>query len=125
MLMRDHVEIAVGNKFSFPFRFADLSVFDDLDRRALNKALHSLRCKLEPRDNVVHTEQYDCTDDSSHKRIVRANDRILNRIRQREDNYKIERIKLRQFAFAEEPQHYDKGNIDQYRPGKLFEPRNR
>jgi len=52
-----------------------------------------------------------------------ADNRVLHRVRQREQHDQVERVQLRQFAFAGQPQADDQKDIDQNRPDDFFQNR--
>ena len=74
-------------------------------------------------DEVVHHQQRDGTDQPSGDRVVVADDRVLHRVRQREQHDEVERVELRQLAFAEDAQQHDEEDIDDDRPQDLLQQR--
>ena len=75
-------------------------------------------------DDRVDEEQRRRADDAADQRIVIADDRVLHRVRQQEQHDEIERVELRQLAFAGESESDEKEPVDDERPEELLENRN-
>jgi len=77
----------------------------------------------EANDDGVHDEEHRRADDSADERIVVADDGVLHRVRQQEQDDEVERIDLRQLALAGEPQSDEEKPVDDDRPQDLLENR--
>ena len=64
-------------------------------------------------------------DDPAGDGIFLAYDRVLHRVRQRQENHQVERIQLRQFALAEKPQQDYQDQVDDDRAQQLLNQRKR
>ena len=58
------------------------------------------------------SEQRRRADDPANERIVIADDRVLHRVRQQQQHDEIERIELRQLAFAGEAKSDQEKGVD-------------
>jgi len=68
----------------------------------------------------VDDEQHRRADHAADERIVIADDRVLHGVRQQEQHDEIERVELRQFALARQPQPDEEKRIDDQRSNDLL-----
>ena len=76
-------------------------------------------------DGVVDRQQRRGADQPAGDRVVLADDRVLHRVRNRQQHDEIERIELRQLALPGEPQHHDEKRVDDDGPKHFFRDRQR
>ena len=77
----------------------------------------------EPDDEVIDGQQRRGADDAAGDAVVFADDRVLHGVGQREQHDQVERVELRQFAFAREAQADDEENVNHDRPQHLLRDR--
>ena len=69
-------------------------------------------------------QQRAAADDPADERVVVADDRVLHRVREQEQHDEVERIELRQLAFAGESKSAEEKRVDGDRPEELLGDRN-
>src|SRR5947209_17476922 len=71
--------------------------------------------KEKSHDDVVHGEQQRGAEDSTRDRVVVADDRVLQRVREHEEHDEVERIELPELALPGDAQSYQKKDVDDER----------
>jgi hypothetical protein len=77
----------------------------------------------EPDHGVVHRQESERANQAAGERVVVADDRVLHGIRKREQHHQVERVQLRQFALAEDPQDDHQKKIHRHRTQGLLRHR--
>src|SRR5208282_4261021 len=98
----------------------DLSIPNKNGCAALQHTREPRRAKKHTHYKPVDCQQAECADDPSRDGIVISNDRVLHRIRERQQNDEIEWIQLCQFAFAKEAQQQNQYEVDNDRTKQLL-----
>ncbi len=112
LTVRDRLQLRLGQKLARQPVATDLSILDERGRRAFDQLIQPPVLEHETHDGVVDTEQRDRADQSTRDAGVVADDRVLHRVREREQDDKIEGIELRQLALAEHTQQHDERDVD-------------
>jgi hypothetical protein len=104
--------------------FDDAAVVDEQDRVALDDAVDLFVVVKEPYDHEVEGHEHDGADQSAGDGVVVADDGVLNRVRDRQQDDEIVRVQLRQFALAKKTDEYQQCRIDDQGPEDLLQQRN-
>ena len=76
-------------------------------------------------DEPVDGQQAECADDAASHGVVVADDGVLHRVREREQNHQVERVKLRQFALAKDAQQHHQRQVHDGGTRQLLQDRKR
>src|SRR5262249_15514952 len=97
-------EILFGEKLFSKSIPPDLAILDEGCRFALENLIQPPVTKEEPDHEVVHAQKAEAADQSSCDRVIVTDDRVLDRVGEREQDYEVERIELCQLALSENSQ---------------------
>ena len=83
------------------------------------------RAEQQPHHQPVDSQQAEGADDAAGYRVVVADDGVLHGVRQRKQNHQVERVQLRQFALAKDPQQHHQHQVDDDWTKQLLQQRKR
>ena len=118
--MRGRFELGHCDQLFFQAVDHDDAVFDEDVRIAFDQPIELLMRVQVPNDDVVDDQQRGGADQAAGDAVVFADDRVLYRVRQREQYDQVERVELRQFALAGEPQADDQEHVNHDGPQDFF-----
>ena len=90
----------------------DLPVFDQHRGLAFDQPVQFLVAEQKAHDEIVDQQQRRGADDAARHAVVVADDGVLHRVRQREQDDQIKRIELRQLALSRQAQSDHQKKID-------------
>src|SRR6266851_4002501 len=95
----------------------------DRHRSSCNRPVQALVLVQKTHDQVVHEQERDRTDDPTRNGIIIADDGVLHRVGQRQQDDEVEGIELRELALPGHPQAHDEKHVDHQRAQNLRENR--
>ena len=114
--MRGDGQLRDGHQFLAQAVMTDFPVLDQHGGLALDQPIEILVLPEEAHDGIVDRQERRGAEDATRHRIVVADDRVLHRVRERQQDDEIERVQLRELALAGETQPDDQERVHQHRP---------